>query len=182
MVDANGNQGIDWGIASRIPSIPGVPLPPGCVAGLWSVDDLPDPDDSGSHAHPDCGCGDWEDGDFDPACQALYRWRPAVLRDHGAHGYGFVRWMSADEIMAVRLVSSVPHARRESDGRVWWVGPVWVPHLGVRLNVGDSLLVEEIWYSLVGWRPEWAGWEIGLTDANDTVSWVDLGTVHEVLG
>lgn len=64
----------------------------------WSVGNMPDQDDA-DHAE-DCKCGDWEDGDIDDACHELLNveFRPAIVRDEGAHGYSFVRWLTPEEI------------------------------------------------------------------------------------
>lgn len=107
----------------------------------------------------ECGCGDWEDGDWDPACWAQVPSAPALLKDLGAHGVGFAAWLTTSAIVAsAELVDCCPivgvdeplpespsaHViERTSDDRlIWWtygdpIQPYPITHISDQLDYGD---------------------------------------------
>ncbi|MEM9656330.1 MAG: hypothetical protein AAGA65_29895 [Actinomycetota bacterium] len=80
---------------------------PGEFTGWWTAEPL-NQDDPSNHAVDDCGCGDWEDGHWDPRCAAQTNWRLALVRDEGAHGTSFVRWLTTTEIRTLGLARETP--------------------------------------------------------------------------
>jgi hypothetical protein len=77
--------------------------------GEWSIDDLPDPDEPSSHVIPDCSCGDWEEGHWDPRCAEQINWKKALLRDERGHGWSFVSWLPTSVIVgSVEVVRCLP--------------------------------------------------------------------------
>lgn len=51
--------------------------------------------------HGECPCPDPDDGAWSPECRALNEWRPALLRDEGAHGLSLVTTYLPGHVLAV---------------------------------------------------------------------------------